>query len=330
VSGLPTIEKVARYYEAFLLHESLGGPGRQFLRDRGVPLEQARAWRLGLSPNAPAFMTRILEGRGVTREELVLAGVAKAEGRAGYFELLRGRLVFPHTENGRVVGFTGRILPGRETSAKYLSTCQTPLFSRSRALFGLDQARGALAGGVPAVLVEGSFDALALHRAGITSSVALSGLSFGAAVLESLIAAGARSLVAMFDGDQAGVLAAARVASSSLVHPTLPTSIALCPEGLDPDEVLARESAAGVRARIDAARPAADFLIDRLPERSSGQSPEHVLLALGDFVKQFPAGFAFSPAQLAVISNRLSLQQSLVEGYLVEQVTSQQRTAGPR
>ena len=316
MSSTHTLERVARYYEEFLWHTNLGAPGRLFLQERGVPIDQARAWRLGLSPNAATFMTRILEGRGITKAALCEAGIAKAEGRAGYFELLRGRLVFPHTENGRVVGFTGRILPGRESSAKYLTTSQTQAFSRTRALFGLDRARDAIADGQPVVVVEGPLDALALHRAGCAGAVALGGVAFNAAVLQTLVAAGARSLIALFDGDPAGLVAGERVASLALLNPGLPTSVAVCPEGLDPDELTAAE----IRALIEGPVAAADFLVSRLPASVSSELPvERVVAALGHFFKQFPPSFRFSPAQLELVSCRMSLPVAVVESFLAEQ-----------
>jgi DNA primase len=316
LSDSSTLERVARYYEEFLWHSNLGAAGRQFLQARGVPLDQARSWRLGLSPNAATFMTRILEGRGVRREDLCAAGVAKAAGRAGYFELLRGRLVFPHTENGQVVGFTGRLLPGRESSAKYLTTSQTPVFIRSKALFGLDQARSAFAARKPAVIVEGPLDALALYRAGVTGAVALGGVAFSAAVLQSLVAAGAGSLIALFDGDAAGAMAAERVASSSLTHPALPTSIALCPEGRDPDELTAEE----IGALVEAAVAAPDFLVSRLPVLVRTDLPvERVVSALGEFFKRFPPDFAFSEAQLGLVSSCLSLPVAELRRFIAEQ-----------
>ena len=322
MSGSSILERVARYYEEFLWHANLGVAGREFLQDRGVPLDQARAWRLGLSPNAATFMTRILEGRGIRREELCSAGVAKAEGRAGYFELLRGRVVFPHTENGLVVGFTGRILPGRESSAKYLTTSQTPVFSRSRGLFGLDRSRSAFAAGKPAVVVEGPLDALALHRAGVFGAVALGGVAFNSDVVEALIEAGARSLIALFDGDQAGAMAGERVASSSLHHPALPTSIALCPEGRDPDELMAAE----IRALVEAPVPAADFLVSRLPVRVRTELPvERVVAELGQFFRLFPPRFLFSQAQLEYVSSRMSLPVADLRTFIEEQDASSLR-----
>jgi DNA primase catalytic core len=327
MSRSATLERVAQYYEGQLWHGALGAAGRQLLLARGVPLEQARAWRLGLAPAGSTLMTEALARQGVTREELCAAGLARADGRAGYFELLRGRLVFPYTASGRVVGFSGRLLPGSRSSCKYL--CSSGPFSPSQDPFGLDEARQALAAGQPAVVVEGPFDAMALHRAGVASAVAVSGVALNGAVVEHLLAASSKGVVSLFDGDAAGAEAAARAARDALLRPGLPLSIALCPTGLDPDQVVAQEGGDGIRSRLAAALSAADFLVTRIPELSDRASPELVVRTLAEFISQFPSGFAFSERQVDVVASRLSIRPGLVAEYLLDQARARGAEQAP-
>src|SRR5205085_9623143 len=123
----------------------------------------------------------------------------------------RGRLMIPIREGGRVVAFGGRLLEG-ESEAKYVNSPESPLYKKGEVLFALDRAREAIRREGTAAFVEGYFDAIGLHQAGVQTAVATCGTALTQHHLELVQRAQAKALVFVFDGDAAGRRAAQRAA----------------------------------------------------------------------------------------------------------------------
>ena len=252
-------DRAARYYEYVLESLDAGAPGRRLLADRGVDTALAKRFRVGFAPAGGAagnaLVRYLVEKGGAALSELAEAGLAGRGGR----DLFRNRLVFPIAdERGQVLGFGARALG--DATPKYLNTPETGVYHKSMALFGLDQARQALRDRRVVVVVEGYFDVLAAHTAGVDGVVASSGTALTREQVR-ILARHADQVVLCFDGDDAGRRAAAR-ATELCAAEGLGARIAVMPPGAkDPDEMVRADPAAFARL-IAAAAPEWQVLVE--------------------------------------------------------------------
>ncbi|MGD1034013.1 MAG: DNA primase [Candidatus Dormibacteria bacterium] len=260
-------ERAAKFYEYVLWTLPAGEAGRRLLTERGVDEALARRFRVGFAPQggqAGDALSRYLVGRGgASLAEVAAAGLAGRGGR----DLFRHRLVFPISdERGQVLGFGGRALG--DAIPKYLNTPETGAYHKSTALFGLDQARPALRERRVAVVVEGYFDVLAAHAAGVAHVVASSGTALTREQVR-IIARHADQVVLCFDGDAAGTRAA-DTAVDLCAAERLPARIAVMPpEFKDPDEMV-RSDPAAFAATISGAEPEWHVLLLRATAGTGG------------------------------------------------------------
>ena len=171
------------------------------------------------------------------------AGLIKArENGEGHYDTFRNRLMFPiRDETGRIIAFGGRVMPGSEDPAKYLNSPETPLFSKSQSIFGLDLARQKIVETRTVAVVEGYTDVVMAHQFGATNVVSI----LGTAMTEqhvSILRSFADRIVLLFDADTAGDLAVNRAVELFLTQP-IEIAIASMPEGVDPDEYLLEHGA---------------------------------------------------------------------------------------
>ena len=150
-----------------------------YLRGRGIAHAASEAFSLGFAPDAWDMLVGFLTRQGVALADAERAGLVSKNDRGGYFDKLRGRLIFPIFDvQDRPIAFGGRLLgeagPG---SPKYWNSPETPVFSKSRTLYGLGRARKAIADAGRAVVVEGYTDVVAAHQAGFENVVATLGTS---------------------------------------------------------------------------------------------------------------------------------------------------------
>jgi len=257
-----------------------GAPARRALESRGFPSETWSTFGFGF---APADWRRLAEhlGRRHTEASLVAAGLAvdPGSGRPPY-DRFRSRLTFPiRSRNGALVAFGGRIVG--EGEPKYLNSPESPLFEKRSTLFLLDQAWGSIGSSRAAVVVEGYFDCLQLHRVGITNSVATLGTSLTeqhARILKGRIrgeAPGERVLVC-YDADPAGRRAAARAAAVLLEAGVEEVAVVVLPPGQDPDDVIRSGGAGAIRDLVERPTPLLEFLLSGLPE-DPNQRRRHAL-----------------------------------------------------
>lgn len=203
---LALLEQATAFYERYLWESGAGEPAREYLSGRGLREEVCRRYRLGLAPRGDMLVRKALE-KGFTREELAAAGLSTRRG-ADYFQT---RLLFPLADaRGRVLGFQARKL--REDDplrAKYVNSPESELFRKGDVVYGIDDARAAIAKEDRAVVVEGNTDVLALHQAGLEPVVASMGTALTERQLKELSRLSHR-LVLCFDGDAAGESATLR------------------------------------------------------------------------------------------------------------------------
>ena len=230
----------AMYFEKLLADPKVGRAAREYLTQRGITEETVRKFRIGVAADAWEGLLKSDVGRQFPPEQLQVAGLAKPRDRdkgGGWYDTFRNRLMFPIRDpNGRVIAFGGRVLPGSQDPAKYLNSPETPVFSKGRSLYGLDQARQRIVETRTVVVVEGYTDVVMAHQFGATNVVS----PLGTALTEqhvALLRRFAERIVLLFDPDVAGETAVDRAVGLFLTQP-VEIAIAALDEDLDPDEYL--------------------------------------------------------------------------------------------
>jgi DNA primase len=246
----------ARYRAAL---EAPGNPAAAYLAERGLDPETIEQFGLGYAPDRWDTLTGFLRQKGIPPELGERAGLLAPRDSGGFYDRLRGRVVFPIRDvHGRAVAFGGRAL-APDQQPKYLNTPESPIFRKREAFYGFPEALEPIRKADRAVVVEGYFDLIALHRAGIRESVATCGTALTEAHARNLRRR-TRQVVLLFDGDDAGRAAATR-ALEVLLPVGLRVRTASLPPRDDPDSYLAREGAEALRRLVDAAPPALDAVI---------------------------------------------------------------------
>ncbi len=263
----------AQFYASALADSPEGGPGREFLQERGFDKDVAEGFGVGFAPRSGDALLTALRRHGLRDEELVQAGLV-AVGGSGPYDRFRGRLVWPIRElSGDVVGFGARrLFDDDRIEAKYLNTPETPLFKKSQLLYGVDRARRAISTSSQAVVVEGYTDVMACHEAGVETAVATCGTAFGAdhvRLLRRLLLDHDEfrgEVIFTFDGDEAGQRAAMRAFAGDQRF-VAQTYVAVEPDGLDPCELRIAKGDAGVRELIARRVPLYRFVLRNVIER---------------------------------------------------------------
>jgi DNA primase len=238
-----------------------GRAARAYLDGRGLGSELAERFGVGFAPDRWDSVTNALAKHRIPAALGQKAGLLKERERGGHYDLLRGRIIFPIQDaRGRVIGFGGRALAA-EQEPKYLNTLESPVFRKREAFYGFPFSLEPIRRRDRAVVVEGYFDLIALHRAGIEESVATCGTALTEGHAQGLRRR-TRNLVLLFDGDEAGQRAALRALEVLLPH-GLRVRAAALPAGDDPDDFLARNGAEALRELIDSAPPALDLATQR-------------------------------------------------------------------
>jgi len=184
----------------------------EYLGSRGLKRETVAEFEIGFAPNEFDILTLHLLKEGFSMEDIVRAGLAFKTEKGKYIDRFRGRVMFPiHNNFGKVVGFSGRVLPEFEGEGvgKYVNSPETPIFNKSRLLYGFFKAKNFIRDTKTALLVEGQMDFLMMWQAGVKNLVATSGTSLTADHLKVLRKM-ADNVVVAFDKDEAGIIAAER------------------------------------------------------------------------------------------------------------------------
>lgn len=281
--------KAAAAFYAEQLMSPEAAIGRKFLADRGFRKDAADMFGIGYAPQGWDTLTKHLTGKGFTHEELVTGGLALKSAKGDrVFDAFRGRLLWPIRDtSGDVVGFGARKLYDDDTGPKFLNTNETPIYKKSKVLFGLDLARKAIAANRQVVVVEGYADVMACHLSGITTAVATCGTAFGedhVRLVRRLIddsTGTTGEIIYTFDGDTAGQKAALRAYEMD-GHFQTRTFVAVEPDGLDPCDVRLHKGEEAVRDLIESRVPLFRFVITSTLGRHDLDSSEGRVNALAD------------------------------------------------
>ena len=265
-SGLyEVLEKAATLYHELLLHGPEAAGARQYLEERGIPPETTNSFKLGYAPDSWDFLARKLaspEEVELALEAGLLVNSEKNTGRN--YDRFRSRLLCPiFNLAGQVAGFSGRILG--DGQPKYLNSPESPVYDKSRLLFGLYQNRDAIRRNRRCLLVEGNFDLLSLTAKGLDYTAAPLGTALTNHQIRALKGY-AEEVLILFDGDAAGVKAAVR-AVPILLAEELPARVVVLPTGHDPDTYVREFGREKLEEVLAQALPLTDFVFASLVDR---------------------------------------------------------------
>lgn len=247
-------------------------PARRFLGERGFDPIAAERFSIGFAPNSFDVLGKHLVGRGFSTDELLASGLL-GQGDRGSYDRFRGRLLWPIKDvTGQTLGFGARKLLETDQGPKYLNTPETPVYSKSKVLYGLDLAKREIARGKQVVVVEGYTDVMACHLAGVTTAVATCGTAFGSdhitiirrvmGDVDNRDSHGLGEVVFTFDPDEAGQKAASRAFADEQRF-AAQTYVAVAPDGLDPCDLRLQRGDDAVRLLIQSRKPMYEFMVRR-------------------------------------------------------------------
>ncbi len=277
---LAIMEEAARFYQQRLWSDA-GKAAQMYLQERGVGEETAKAFGLGFAPDGWEHLLTHMKGQGFEGRLLHRAGLAMENDRGGHYDRFRHRILFPVVDVwGHTLAFGGRALGSDTQGAKYINSPETTFYTKGEELYGLDVAKRSIQQEDFALLVEGNFDVIALHEAGLDMAVA----PMGTALTERqarLMGRFARKVVIAFDGDHAG-MEATRRSLPALEAAGLEARVVRFEDGDDPDTFVRREGAAALRQRIDQAPPLVAWALDALLSPVEGAHVEARIAVLED------------------------------------------------
>jgi DNA primase len=278
-------EQITQRWQNALLNEASGQIARDYLTKRGVSPEAVKLFRLGYAPDAwddtvnwaksKSHDLALVEKAGLiihksetpdarpeTQDPKSLTPDPRPQTR-NYYDRFRGRLMFPICdEQGRVIGFSGRVLSGDEKTAKYVNSPETPIFTKSKVFFGLDKSKRAILDAGFAIVCEGQLDLIACFMGGVQNIVAPQGTAFTADHAR-IIKRYVDEVVLCFDSDEAGQNAAVR-SLDHLLASGLAVRVAVVPAPHDPDSFIKANGGEAFRKLVEGAEGYFDYYLNRL------------------------------------------------------------------
>jgi DNA primase len=259
------LERTAAFYTTFLADSPKAAKARDYLEQRGLSSEVLADFGVGFAPSP--YDTVLMRGQraGFKPDELIAAGLIQ-QGKRGPYDKFRSRIMFPIRDaRGRMAGFGGRATT-TDQKPKYMNSPEGELFHKSRILYGLDKARGAIAKAGRAVVVEGYTDVLALHQAGIGEAIAVMGTAITEEQL-GLLSGLCETVVLAMDADSAGhdaMIRAQKVAAGR----EMTLRVAAMPEDADPADLLQRGELGRFQELIDGAVDLPAFQVELALDRA--------------------------------------------------------------
>lgn len=272
------MHRVAEEFYCAQLLTPVAQVGRDFLLQRGFTREHCEHFGVGFAPQGWNGLSNHLRSQGFTDQELIAGGVATS-GTRGLYDRFRGRLIWPIRDlTGATIGFGARRLFDDDQGPKYLNTPETPIYHKSKVLYGLDLAKRPIATKRQVVVVEGYTDVMAAHIAGVDTAVASCGTAFGAEHVKIIrrllgdmadpsvglqLASGKSrggEVIFTFDGDAAGQKAALKAYGEDQNF-ALQTFVAIEKRGMDPCDLRMAEGDEAITRLIASRIPLFEFVL---------------------------------------------------------------------
>jgi DNA primase len=294
-------QSAGEFYHRILMREDSGEPARNYLKRRGLSDETLEKFSLGYAPQSWRLLHEHLGKQGFPAEKVLELGLVRSKSSGpGHYDLFRGRVIFPvKAVGGRDLGFGARVLD--DSLPKYINSSDSPVYTKKGILYGLDQAWREIRRQKLAVLVEGYFDVISLHEAGIPIAVAVCGTAFTSEQAR-LLKRYTDQVCVVTDGDSAGLKASIKASATLLVAGIEPT-VAAMDSGEDPDSSIRKEGVERFQERLRDAPHYFDFLRAFVARR--GDKPEEREKAIRNVLETLTA-FPDGDLHLRTLLERLS------------------------
>jgi DNA primase len=307
------LSRLADYY-----HESLqrSAVALRYLADRRIDMSTIKEFRLGYAERR-SYGKDFAKRLGAPLDALFSAGVFKMRDGGDTYDVFRGRVVIPIFDvNGKVLGFGGRAL-GKDVLPKYINSPESSVFSKRSVLYGLSRAKREIVDKDEAVVVEGYFDLISLHKAGVVNAVATLGTSVTEEQLTRLRNY-SENITLMLDGDEAGIKSALRL-MTIFGEMDINGRMVVLPDGHDPDSFIQAEGLAGFDRVMEGKKPLLDYFFD-VNVRKHGLSTLEGRLAFVRSVLPYIEGIK-DPVRRRLYTRRLSDLTGVEEDLFLEKVT---------
>ena len=314
-----------QFFHFCLLHTADGHQALEYLYERGIDLDFIRRFRLGYAPRDGQLLRKYLHHKRVSDDVQREIGLLARESRRPFFT---ERIMFPiHSAQNAIIGFSARKFREQTFGGKYINTPETPLFKKSRVLFGLNYSRQRIAKERWAIVVEGQVDALRLIHLGLNCTVAGQGTAFGEGHAAELVQIGVERVFLALDADEAGREAACKIGNLFQKAGVAVRYVAL-PIGSDPDSLLLEEGPDVILQLLEDSVDYLKFLVEHRMHVIDSNSPAAKGQILKELVQQVrgwdnPVMVHESLRQLAQLTNvpetALGVGQEVVPNVLIRQ-----------
>lgn len=275
--------QAAAFYHHILANDDCAADARRYLEQRGLSPDTIKTFYLGYAPDRWDSLTVFFRTRGIPLEAVQRTGLIIRKGNDRYYDRFRGRIIFPVFNVARqIIGFGGRTIGQGEP--KYLNSPESPIYAKRESLYGLPNAVASIQQYDRAIVVEGYFDLLSLHQAGITNAVAALGTALTEQQIRTLRRY-SRNIVTVFDSDSAGQKAMARSLEPLIKHDVSPCLVVL-PQGEDPDSFILKYGKTAFQEKVDSALPLFDFVMEKTIAQYDLSTPRGKVFAC-DAIKPF-------------------------------------------
>jgi len=352
-SRLVELNELARKYYNFVFFKSKkAAPARSYLIKRGFKKETLELFEVGFSIDSWKNFTDFAKKRGFTSKEIIDCGLAiesTSRVTSDIYDRFRGRIMFPIKDLvGKTIGFGGRIIPERQAASseqapnqqanrqktgiqtvkqsKYINTPETKLYSKSKNIYGLFEAKNSIVDSDQALIVEGYTDVIALHQSGVRNAVASLGTALTTEQIE-LLGRFTKNIVLVFDSDTAGVNASLKGIERlreyneklDLFHDSnINIKVAVLEAGYDPADYVIKNGKDKFQDKLEKAATIIDFTIDMISKKYSISNLNEKLAAADELLK-FTSTLSSKIVQEECIK-KIALKLNLKENLLVEQM----------
>lgn len=308
-------KEAARFFHNYLFTDG-GKWALDYLLDRGLDIKSIKHFGLGAAPTEWDSLLKHLKAKGFYLNEMEQANVITKNSRGGYYDRFRNRVMFPIIEpSGRVVGFSGRRHPDEDKGGKYINTSDTPVYKKSKTLFGFNFAKNHCS--TRLLVVEGNMDVVSLHQAGFENTIGTLGTAFTTEQAR-MIARYTNEIVLSFDSDAAGQKAVAR-ATEVLSGSGLNVRVLSVPDGKDPDEFIKKNGADRFKALLEGAVNEIEYKLFAAAEgidTATADGKAKYLKLAAEALSSIN-----DPIAVDLYAGRLSEQYSITKSVLVKEVT---------
>jgi DNA primase len=306
----------ADWFRRNLNDDQAGAEARAYLASRGMLPSTIERFGIGVAPPEWDGLIKSLAKQGFAQNDLASAGLIIArDNGSGFYDRFRDRVIFTITDlRKRIVGFGGRVLG--EGTPKYLNSPDTALFKKGQTLFALDVAREAVARTKTVIVVEGYFDAIALHQAGLTHTVATLGTALTSEHIQ-VLRRFASKVVLLFDPDAAGVRAALR-GLDLFVNSGLGVKVVTLPVGEDPDTYVRKEGPDAFDRLEERSPSLLDFALEHSLKTAEASTIEGRIRSVDEILRilQKSEHPIEREERIRLVAERLGIsQQRLIERY---------------